>query len=295
MRAITVSVVLLILSFFAQSCLGDESGRKQIAITFDDAPVMRFYSYPSQWHRHLIVDSLTTVLSRFEAPATIFVIGSLLENPEGEELLVRWMEYGVELANHSMNHTSFNDLSYREGVDEIVMAQEVLTPFAEVYGKSVRYFRFPFLEEGTSLERKQAWLQYLEAGGLLPGRITIGNDDWDFDVAYSEAEMAEDWELRYEIGQDYMQHIRESIAYWETVGEELFGRTIRHVLHLHANRINRDYLGQILWELREAGYEFITLDEAYEDPVYREYDLWTSENGTSFLENVRQTRSLSSR
>lgn len=295
MRSVSVFVFLLIFSLLVQSCRGDEPERKQIAITFDDAPVMRFYSHPSQWHRQLIVDSLTTVLRRYHAPATIFVVGSLLENPEGEELLVQWLQGGVDLANHSMNHTSFNDLTYREGVDEIVLAQEVLAPFAEAHCKTIKYFRFPFLEEGTALDRKQAWLRYLDASGLAPGRVSIGNDDWDYDIAYSEAELAEDWELRYQIGQEYMQHMRESFAYWESVSEELFGRNVKHVLLLHANRINRDYLGLILWELQADGYEFISLNEAYQDPLYSAYDAWVSETGTSFLENIRQTRSMNAR
>jgi len=87
-----------------------------------------------------------------------------------------------------------------------------------------------------------------------------------------------------------MQHIREAIALWERTADELTGRNIRHVMLLHANRINRDYLGQILDELQSAGYTFITLDRAYQDPIYQEEPTWTSPNGTSFLEYLKQSQ-----
>ena len=62
------------------------------------------------------------------------------------------------------------------------------------------------------------------------------------------------------------------------------------MLLLHANRVNRDYLGQILAMLKAEGYRFVSLDEAYRDPIYREAESWVSPNGVSFLEQVKQTR-----
>lgn len=290
MFSIVVSAVMLVASLFTGNGCSDPPPRKQIAITFDDAPVVRFYTHPSQWHRKVVIDSLTGALQRFGAPATIFVVGSQVQDPEGQELLRYWLDKGVQMGNHTMTHRSFNELTFEEGAAEIARTSDVLTPIARAYDRPVRYFRFPFLAEGVTISQKQAWLDYLRSMGLHNARVTISNEDWKFDAAYSEAELAEDWPRRYEIGQAYLQHIRESITFWDSVGQDLAGRNIRHVLLLHANRINRDYLGQILAELRHQGYAFISLDEAYTDPIYKAADEWVSENGTSFLENVKQTR-----
>jgi len=268
---------------------------KQVAITLDDGPIMRFFSHPTQWHRTLVIDSLTNALARYQAPTTLFAIGGLVQGEEpaaqeGAALLRYWMEKGIPIANHTMSHTNFNELSLGQGIDEITEANEVLKPFAQEYNQTLKYFRFPFLAEGQTFEKKDAWNKMIVSLGLTNARVTMSNRDWDFDKRYMDAELAEEWELRYEIGQEYMAHMRETMAFWDSLAVDLTGRNIKHVLLLHANRINRDYLGQILFELSGQGYEFISLEEAYTDPIYSEPDEWFSENGTSFLEHIKQTR-----
>lgn len=264
--------------------------KKQVAVTLDDGPIMRFFSHPSQWHRTLVIDSLTNALARYQAPTTLFAIGGLVQDEEGAALLRYWMEKGIPIANHTMGHTNFNELTLGQGIDEIVEANDVLQPFAQEFNQTLEYFRFPFLAEGQTFEKKDAWNKMIASLGLTNARVTMSNKDWEFDHRYMEAELAEDWELRYEVGQEYLMHMRETIGFWDSLAVDLTGRNIKHVLLLHANRINRDYLGQILFELQEQGYEFISLKEAYTDPIYQEPDEWFSENGTSFLEHIKQTR-----
>ncbi len=263
---------------------------KRIAITLDDAPLMRFHSHPSDWHRTLVIDSLHQALARHRAPATAFVIGSLVEEEAGAALMRYWMEKGIQIGNHSMTHRDFGTLSVEEGREEISEAQNVLAPLAAEFQTPLRYFRFPRLSEGATAEAKEAWLTHLNEVGLTNARVTISHDDWSFDERYMAAELAEDWALRYEIGQEYMAHVQEAIAYWEAEAERMFERPVNHVILFHANRINRDYLGQILTLLMDEGYSFITLDEAYQDPLYQARDQWVSTEGTSFLENIKQTR-----
>lgn len=290
MFSFLVSALIAAVGMASGTGCATEPEKKQIAITFDDAPVMRFYTHPSQWHRTKLIDSLATTLEAYQVPATIFVVGDLVQEPEGAELLTQWMSRGVQIANHTMSHRSFNGLSVAEGIEEIDRANAILQPVARAYDQQIKYFRFPFLEEGFTSDKKRAWLDHLESRGMKNARVTVSNDDWKYDAEYAEAELAEDWARRYEIGQAYMEHMRESIAHWDSLGQDLTGRNIRHVLLLHANRINRDYLPQILSDLQERGFEFITLDKAYEDPIYRARDEWVSESGASFLENVKQTR-----
>lgn len=280
----------IVLLIFALSGCGFFAEKKKIAISIDDAPLMRFHSHGSQGDRIALIDSLGAALERFKAPATVFVVGSQVDEPEEKELFVHWMGKGVSVGNHSFSHRAFNDMSREEGAEEIERTNALIRPAARAYGEEIRYFRFPFLAEGSTPEEKRQWREELERRGMRNAPVSISNDDWKFDAEYTEAELAQDWGRRYEIGQAYLQHMRESIAYWDALGQDLTERNIRHVLLIHANRINRDYLGQILAELDDAGFDFISLDAAYEDPVYDAEDEWTSNNGTSFLENIKQTR-----
>ena len=263
---------------------------KQVAISLDDGPVMRFYTHPGQYERMQVIDSITTALRRYGAPATLFVVGDYIYGAAGEELMRYWLDRGIQIENHSMSHANFGELTYEQGVQEIDEATQKLKPFAADYGQEIAYFRFPYLAEGASADLKQAWADHLRRVGLTNARVTISTRDWEFDERYAALEREERWEERFEVGQAYLQHIKESVAFWDQMAQDLFGRNVKHVLLLHANRINRDYLGQILAYLQQEGYEFISLDEAYTDPLYREQDTWVSANGTSFLDHIVQTR-----
>jgi hypothetical protein len=127
---------------------------------------------------------------------------------------------------------------------------------------------------------------------LKNARITIGLDDWTFNEKYMALEAEKNWAARYEVGQAYLADVRKRVTYWDSVSVALEGRSVKHVIMFHANRINRDYLGQILDEMQAKGYGFISLDEAYQDPIYQEPDEWGTPVGVSFLEHIKQTRLL---
>lgn len=263
---------------------------KSVAITFDDAPVMHMERYASQWHRRLVIDSLGSALDRYGAPATVFAIGKQLQDSTGVDLLRYWREKGASIGNHSYEHISFAGLNKSQAESEIRQAHEAIAlALGDVSGFSP-YFRFPFLEEGDTAEDRDALNEVLSDLGLINSRVTISTDDWTFEEAYSRAEEDENWVRRYEIGQSYLQHVRKSIDLWNSVADDLYGRPVRHVLMLHANRINRDYFGRILEYLAGKGFSFISLDEAYDDPLYDETITWSSDTGISFLEFVKQTR-----
>jgi peptidoglycan/xylan/chitin deacetylase (PgdA/CDA1 family) len=285
-----IGVLLLATGFTCGLSQAYSPPPKRIALTFDDAPVMRFYSHPSQWHRQLVIDSLANALGRHRAPATVFVIGDLIRNEEGAALLRHWLGKGVQMGNHSLTHRNFAALTPAQGRNEIDSTSRLLQPFAAAYNRPVRYFRFPFLAEGTTEAERAVWQAHLKAQHLQNARATLTTDDWKYDEQYTRYELAQDWGQRYEVGQAYLAHVKASVAYWDSVAASLYGRNVAHVLMLHANRVNRDYLGQILDHLRQQGYTFISLDEAYRDVLYREPITWAAETGTSFLENIKQTR-----
>jgi peptidoglycan/xylan/chitin deacetylase (PgdA/CDA1 family) len=263
---------------------------REIAITLDDVPLVGYYTYPDDWQRYQAVDSMTAALARHNAPFTVFAIGQDAATPHGRALLDRWLDAGAALGNHTFSHPDMGTLPVDQGIAEIERGGDVLRPIADVRGLDVRFFRFPFLAEGVSAEQKRAYADALGRLGLYNARVSVSNDDWAYNERYRQAELEERWEDRYEIGQEYVRHMLESVRYWDAVGLELAGRPVRHVLLLHANRINRDYLGAILDSLAADGYAFVDLERAYADPIWDEADTWTSADGVSFLEHLRQSR-----
>lgn len=269
-----------------------EKPKKWVAITLDDGPLTHYYSYPDPSLRWDTVQRLIEALKMAKAPATLFVIGREMEVPEMRDMIYKWAAAGVDLGNHTYQHKAFEALDRDAFQADLVQTNAVLQPFVQRFRRPIRYFRYPFLQEGASPDRERESNEIVRATGLKNARVTIGTEDWAFNEKYMAAELAKDWAARYEIGQAYLAHIRKSVVYWDSVGTALEGRPIRHVFMVHANRINRDYLGQILADFKDAGFSFISLDEAYRDRIYQESDEWASPTGVSYLEHIKQSRLL---
>ncbi len=262
----------------------------RVAVTLDDAPVMHIEQFASQWHRKLVIDSLTSALTRYRVPVTVFVIGKQVESAEGIELLRMWETYGAQIGNHTEGHPDIETITPEEFRREILDASRSIRQAIHSGKEPTRYFRFPSLAEGSTVRSRDTHLLLLDSLGLINARATITTDDWRFEERYVQAEDSSDWAARYDIGQEYVEHILAAYEHWVALGKELFQRPVNHVLMLHANRINRDYLGIILKELSGRGVQFITLDDAYTDPLYSLTPTWVMSSGTSFLEFIKQSR-----
>ena len=49
---------------------------------------------------------------------------------------------------------------------------------------------------------------------------------------------------------------------------QVLGRSPQHVLLLHSNAINAEWLGDVVAAFRDAGWEFVSPERAYRDPLY---------------------------
>ncbi len=68
------------------------------------------------------------------------------------------------------------------------------------------------------------------------------------------------------------------------MSQALFGRQIRQILLIHANRLNAEALDRLLEMLRRRSYSFISLSAALEDPAYASPDSFTGRGGISWLD-----------
>jgi hypothetical protein len=78
----------------------------------------------------------------------------------------------------------------------------------------------------------------------------------------------------------------ERIKAAEKLANDVMGRPIKHILLLHANRLNAAFLDDLLTEIAAYGYKFISLKEALSDPVYSIKDTYVGPKGLSILERI---------
>lgn len=159
-------------------------------------------------------------------------------------------------------------------------------------GKRPRFFRHPFLNTGPDLETKRAFERFLAQHGYRVAPVTIDNDEYIYALAYDRAAQQGDSALMQRIGEDYVRYMDEVFAFYEALSRRLLGREPAQVLLLHANRLNAEYMEELVVMMRERGYSFVSLEEALEDPAYEPPDGYTGQSGPSWLQRWGITQTV---
>ena len=292
--AVNAALTLLLAGTVWAVSVYPQAAQKEIAITFDDLPLNgpRF-----ELERLRIMTSrLLTGIERQHLPAIGFVNESLLYVPGETDariaLLKSWSDAGVELGNHTFAHVGFKDTPLADYQDDFVRGETVTRAILKQRGLKPAYFRHPFLQMGPTKEIEQEFETFIGARGYRIAPITIDIMDWMFRVAYVAARNRGDESMTREIADEYLKFAETKIRFCEKVTAELFGRSIKHILLLHANELNADNFDRLIEVFRNRGYRFISLTEALKDPVYRFPDqyqatsdwlsLWAYSKGKQF-------------
>jgi hypothetical protein len=82
------------------------------------------------------------------------------------------------------------------------------------------------------------------------------------------------------------------VAAFEAASIALAGREFPQVLLLHANELNADLMPELLAMFRRRGYEFVTLEAALADEVYRLPENYVGPNGFSWIHRWTRTEGL---
>lgn len=94
-------------------------------------------------------DDLIAFLDERGIQALFFARGDLIEgNPEP---IIRAIEKGHVIGNHSYSHRPFGELSYDEAIADIEQCEELINDSYMIAGveRHGKYFRFPYLDRGN--------------------------------------------------------------------------------------------------------------------------------------------------
>ncbi|MBW8369813.1 MAG: polysaccharide deacetylase family protein [Thiobacillus sp.] len=243
-----------------------------VSVTFDDLP---YAAVPADDPATL--DSMTRRLLQHLQTAQVPAVGFVNEaklyregqpDPARVELLRRWLKAGVELGNHTYSHPSLNRVPLDVFQADLLQGEAVTRPLMQSEGRSLRWFRHPFLHQGKTAEVRSAFQGFLAAHGYRVAPVTVNNSEWVFAAAYSRALAQGDEDAERRIGAAYVPYMEVVFAQAEQLTLDLFGRPIPHVLVLHANALNAEYFDALAAMLRQRGYRFISLDDALRDSAY---------------------------
>jgi peptidoglycan/xylan/chitin deacetylase (PgdA/CDA1 family) len=286
MKHITIHALLLLTAAFCSSAVAGE--QKRVAITIDDVPFLATTPISAEAAaalNHTILEKL----KRYNVKAVGFVNEDRLlvsgKIDIGVAILDEWLGAGMELGNHNFGHIGLWKSSLAENQDAVLKG-EVLTRWASARnGSPLRYYRHPYTQTGKNEDEKQAFENFLVSHGYTVAPFTMEHDDYVFSCVYERlpARGLEGDAQRAIVISEYDAHLRRSVATFESMSDELFGRQIPQVFLLHASRLNADTLDRALSTFRDMGYQFISLEEALQDDAYSSPAKASGQFGPSWL------------
>ena len=280
-------------TMFAQA----QPPRRQVAITFDDLPVAQ--SGDSACDEPGLTKLTQQLLNPFREgliPVTAFVIAgrcSRLTEAQRTAVLKLWIAARAEIGNHTFSHRGLNTMSIEDYHNDILKADAELRRTLGI--EQLRYFRSPMLQTGPTKEAKQQLEDFLKTQGYRQSPVTIDNSDWIYATVYSNALAGGDIELAQKVQKDYIEYMETVIGFFERRSVEVAGREFPQILLLHANKLNSDSIPSLLAMMRRRGYEFISLETALDDPVYKLPNEYAGKGGFSWIHRWSMTKGMANK
>ncbi len=150
-----------------------------VALTFDDLPVFGNYAEASEAKR--ITTKLLDGLRRRHWRAIGFVNEIELDAPDRDAriaLLSQWLDAGMDLGNHSYSHMSLTNAPVDAYIADVAKGGAVTNALLAARGRKEGWYRYPFLETGTTLEIRRHFETWLAAHGYRVAPVTMENADW---------------------------------------------------------------------------------------------------------------------
>jgi peptidoglycan-N-acetylglucosamine deacetylase len=240
--------------------------RPEIAITIDDLPVHA--PYPPGVTPTQVNEQMIAALKSGGVPAIGFMNGVGTEqHPETIQALREWRAARLLLGNHTWTHPHLSQITIQQFEDELMKGDPLLSRLGD--GSDWRWFRYPFLDEGKDEAQRTAARQVLAKHGYRVADVTTSFSDWAFTGAWARCNGAGDKTGASELERMYMDAAKESISVARGTAQALYGRDIPYVLLMHISAMSAQMMPQVIKLYRDAGFRFVTIQQAESDPVYR--------------------------
>ncbi len=270
----------------AQSKSSDVKGRK-MAVGFVSIPPNFNEKTDRSFDEtaRLLVDKLTA----HRVPAIGFINGlSFMENGKLSksrlDVARMWHDAGLEIGIGTFKHVWFYDTPYEEYINRTLMNEGIAKLILVEKNTPLRYFSYPFLNTGKTIEDKNKFENWLASRNLRSVKYTFDNSEWMYSFAYDKAREDNDTNMMKEIRADYLAYMTKMTDHYEAYSQDLFGRDIAQTLVLTPSRLVADTADEFFGILEQRGYQFVSMDDAQVDEAYRTPDNFSGKAGISWFE-----------
>jgi len=270
----------------------DAPAPTSLLITVDDLPIAGSL-HESPRDRERITRGLLAALAKHGIRAVGLVTWANVKHDSDLDLLEMWLDAGHELGNHSYNHLDYTRTDSTAYIADIEAGRAAVADFLAQRGRQegrVRWFRFPYLREGDTLEKLRAMRRYLDASGQRNLHVTIDNQDWDFERPWVEARRRGDTAEMRRVAEGYHESLHLETRCHEEESARLFDRMPPQVLLLHANDVGAANWDSLFAWFEENGHRFATVDEVLADSAFANPCEYTSRYGGSLWFRISDCR-----
>jgi peptidoglycan-N-acetylglucosamine deacetylase len=253
---------LLMAQSAAPNISPNNSAKSQLALTLDDptlslGSVLRWQDANSR-----ILKAISTKNVRI----ALFVCGMRVDEPDGAKMLTAWDQAGHSICNHSYSHKFYGEqTSYADYAVDFLKNEKVIAP----YHNRTAMFRYPFLKEGDTAEKRDRFRTLLKERGYRVGPVTIDASDWYVSQRFVDR-LGKQPNAPIAPYRDYLiAHLLDRATFYRQLAEDVLGRDIRHTLLMHYNPLNAFVLSDVMNAFEAAGWQWIDASLAFEDPVFR--------------------------
>lgn len=238
----------------------------QVAFTFDDLPAHG--PLPPGEFRPAPIRSILATLKREQMPPTYgFVNGfRMVKYPYQVKLLREWHAAGNPLGNHTWSHPEL-DKSTAAKYEANIARNEPTLRLVDPDG-DWHWFRYPFLEEGETVEKREAVRGWLTAHHYRIAEVSIDFQDYMWNDTYARCAEQHNTAAIASLHDSYLESADQFITFSRGLSQNLYGRDIPYVLLLHVGAFDAKMLPELIALFRRRGFQFVTLPQAESDPAY---------------------------
>lgn len=264
MKRITLplfSALLIILFTGLTAVQAKKKVKPRICITFDDGNLQDFPGYPSgQWN-----DLLLSSLKKHKVQSIFFVAGYFMDNEKGKAVLGQWDQQGHLICNHTYSHKSYHsDITFEQFTADVLRNDSLI----RTYSNYTKLFRFPYLKEGNTIEKRDQFRQFMQVQGYRNGYVTVDASDWAINSRLIKRLKADPKADLSAYKKFYLEHMLDRANYYDSLSLQMEGRQVSHALLLHHNLAAALFMDDLITMFKANGWEVVNAGDAYQDPVY---------------------------
>jgi peptidoglycan/xylan/chitin deacetylase (PgdA/CDA1 family) len=251
----------ILLSFFL--CISHFSFAKNIALSFDDG-----LDPTTNPDAVLINNHILQTLKNENILAIVYPSISKIGGDDGLKIISEWGKQRHHIGNHGNLHLNLNksDITLEQYLIDIEQGNQ---KFSNLQGFVPRY-RFPYLKEGNTVEKRDGVRQWLKKHNYQSGAVSIDASDWYYNQLFIKYQKENDVNSLNKLKKAYISHLLNRAHYYDDLAVATLGRSPNHVLLLHVRAINSAWLKDIIQAFKSEGWSFIDTDTAYQDPIYKD-------------------------